>query len=138
MSNITLDPYQFFKGNCREAMEFYKNIFGGDLTIQTYSESKVPATEVLNDDSVMHAMLDGGHAKIMASDTSQASDKAAKVSLALGGTDEATLTGIFNGLCEDVTPFQPLKKEFWGDIFGSVTDKYGVEWMVNIAVPKND
>lgn len=135
MSDVTLDPYLFFKGNCREAMEFYKNIFGGDLTIQTYADVKAPAPEGLKDDSIMHAMLDGGHIKLMASDTAMASDKAAKISLSLGGSDETTLTNMFNGLCQDVTPFQALKKEFWGDIFGSVTDKYNLEWMVNITQP---
>jgi PhnB protein len=137
MSTITINPYLFFAGNCREAMEFYKEIFGGELTVQTYAEvgmndGPMPA------DKLMHADLSGGDIKLMGSDTAAASVKAAKVSLSLGGDDEAKLRDIFEKLSEDVTVQYPLKKEFWGDIFGSLTDKFGIEWMVNIAAPKAD
>lgn len=131
MSKIDLNVYLFFKGNCREAMEFYKGIFGGNLTIQTYGD--VNANDDKNKtEHIIHASLDGGEVKLMASDTAKASEKAAKASLSLGGKDEARLREIFDQLSEGVKVEYPLKKEFWGDIFGSVTDKYGVEWMVNI------
>ncbi len=132
MDTITLNPYIFFKGNCRAAMEFYKAIFGGELTVQSYEE--VPGeTPAGLEGQLMHAALTGGDISLMASDTLLASPLAAKVSLSLGGTNEAKLTRIFNALCQDVEVRSPLKKEFWGDIFGSVTDKYGIEWMVNIS-----
>ena len=131
--SVTVSPYIFFKGNAREAMGFYKDIFGGELTTQTYSDVNVSPTEGLAQDSLMHAALEGGHAKLMASDTSQASPVAAKISISLNGTDEPTLRQIFDQLSKDVEVQYPLKKEFWGDTFGQVTDKYGVEWMVNIT-----
>lgn len=130
MTKISLDPYLFFQGNCREAMEFYQGIFGGELVVQTYAEVKMGNES--QQDWVMHAMLSGGLVKLMASDTEQASAKAAKISLSLGDADEATLRPIFDKLAEGGDVFSELKKEFWGDIFGSLTDKYGVEWMVNI------
>jgi PhnB protein len=134
MSDITLDPYLFFSGNCREAMEFYKSVFGGELSIQTFGE--VPGTEPVNKDQVMHANLDGGAVKLFGSDSSKASERAAKIELCLGGSDEASIAKIFEGLSEGGTVTAPLKKEFWGDTFGKVTDKYGIDWMVNIAAPK--
>lgn len=130
MTKISLDPYLFFRGNCREAMEFYQGIFGGELVIQTYAEVKMGNES--QQDWAMHAMLSGGMVKIMASDTEQASAKAAKISLSLGDADEATLRPIFDKLAEGGDVFSELKKEFWGDIFGNLTDKYGIEWMVNI------
>jgi PhnB protein len=84
----------------------------------------------------MHAVLDGGAVKLMASDTEKASPEAKKVSLSLGGTDEATMRKIFDDLSAGGKIFSALKKEAWGDIFGSFTDKYGIEWMMNIGVPK--
>jgi PhnB protein len=132
MSDVKLDVYLYFKGNCREAMEFYKGIFGGELTIQTYGDVKA-ANEENGEDNIMHARLEGGDIKLMASDTAKASAVAAKVSLSLGGSDEARLREIFGKLSEGGKVFMELKKEFWGDIFGSVTDKYGVDWMVNIT-----
>jgi PhnB protein len=135
MDKITLDPYIFFAGDASAAMEFYKNIFGGQLEIQTYDDVPGP-TQAGMEGKIMHAMLSGGDIRLMASDTPGASPKAAKVSLSLGGTDDAKLRKIFEGLSEDVEVQYPLKKEFWGDIFGSLTDKFGVEWMVNITLPK--
>lgn len=135
MATVSLDPYIFFRGDCREAMEFYKSIFGGELVIQTYADVKMG--DESQKDWVMHAMLSGGLVRIMASDTEKASAKAAKISLSLGGAEEAVLRPIFEKLAENGEVFSELKKEFWGDIFGSLTDKYGVEWMVNISATQS-
>lgn len=136
MSSIDVEPYIFFKGNAMEAMEFYKSIFGGEIEKMTYDDMHVPVPEGFTGENLMHASLVNGEVKLMASDTIEASDRAAKVTISLGGTDETKLTGFFNGLSEGVDVKYPLKKESWGDIFGSVTDKYGVEWMVNIGTDK--
>ena len=133
--SVEVTPYIFFKGNCREAMEFYKNVLGGELTIQTYSDVNV-SVDGNKPDDIMHAMLEGGVAKLMASDTALASPEAKKISISLSGDEEALLTKVFEGLSQDVEVRSPLKKEFWGDTFGSVTDKFGIEWMVNITAPK--
>ena len=135
MDNIIFNPYIFFTGNCREAMEFYKDIFGGELTVQTYDEVSGPTQEGM-EGKIMHASLSGGEINLMGSDTEKASAKAAKVSLSLGGTDEEKLRKIFERLSEGVEVEHPLKKEFWGDIFGSITDKLGIEWMVSITANK--
>lgn len=135
MANISLDPYIFFKGQCREAMEHYKNIFGGELHLQTYGEVPDDKSEGDKKNWVMHAQLEGD-IKLYGSDTEQASPAAKKISLCLGGKDEEALSKIFDGLSEGGNVMSPLKKEFWGDTFGSLTDKYGVEWMVNIAAEK--
>src|SRR3990167_6299828 len=133
MSDINVEPYLFFKGNAGEAMEFYKSIFGEDVEGMTYNASNIPAPGGLSGDSWMHMSLSGGDVNLMASDTTEASEKSAKVSISLGGDDEEKLTRFFNALSEGVEVQYPLKKEFWGDTFGSLTDKYGIEWMVNIS-----
>lgn len=137
MTNLSLDPYIFFNGNCKEAMEFYKNVFGGELTVQTYDQAG-QGNMGMSGDSLMHAELSGGEVKLFASDTSKAAPEAKKVSLCLGGNDEAKMRKIFEGLSEGGNVFQALEKMFWGDFFGSVTDKFGVEWMMNISVAKHD
>lgn len=135
MDSVFLDVYLFFKGDCREAMEFYKGIFGGELTIQTYSDAGMEDFE-LGKEKIMHARLEGGLVKLMASDTAKASPKAAKISLSLGGTDETKLREAFEKLSQNGEVQSELKKEFWGDIYGSLSDKFGIEWMVNIAAKK--
>jgi len=140
MSDVTLDVYLYFSGNCREAMEFYEGVFGGELHTQTYGD--VPGAAPDDDgeatkDWLMHARLEGGLIKLMASDTKRASPAVAKIDLSLGGSDEAKLRQIFDKLSEGGQVKSALKKEFWGDIFGSLTDKYGVNWMVNITAKQS-
>ena len=137
MSNISTDPYLFFRGNADEAMNFYKSIFGGELEGMKYGTLNTPAPEGLTEQHWMHLSLSGGDINLMASDTVEASEKSAKISIALGGDDEEKLTNIFNGLSDGVEVTYPLQKEVWGDMFGTVVDKYGVEWMVNISTEKN-
>ena len=132
MGEVRLEVYLFFKGDCREAMEFYKSTFGGELSVTTYKDAGVDA-EGTSPDWLMHCSLEGGEVKLMGSDTAQASPMAKKVSLSLGGTDEARMREIFDALSAGGEVFSALKKEAWGDLFGSFTDKYGVEWMVNIG-----
>ena len=135
MGNVTLEPYLFFKGNAKEAMELYKGVFGGELTVSKVSDVPpgTPTMEGTTPDMVMHASLKGGAVNLMASDSPKASSKSAKVELSLGGTDEAQMRKIFDALAEGGEVKMKLEKQFWGDIFGSLTDKYGVDWMMNIG-----
>lgn len=133
MSAIKLDPYLFFKGECREAMEFYQSVFGGELQVQTYGDVPGAAPASGKESWVMHANLTGGDVTLMASDAEQASPEAKKIELSLGGDDEAKLRKIFEGLSAGGQVRSALKKEFWGDTFGTLTDKYGILWMVNIT-----
>lgn len=134
MSDINLEVYLYFKGECREAMEFYKGVFGGELkNLQTYSEVPGMGEDASKKDWVMHVTLDGGDVKLMASDTDEASPAAAKIDLSIGGSDDARLREIFGKLSAGGKVNSPLHKEFWGDIFGSLTDKYGINWMIVIS-----
>ncbi len=133
MGDVTLNAYLFFAGNCREAMEFYKTVFGGTLRVQTYDE--VPGEKpAAMKGKVIHASLMDGEVELMASD-SPTPDRlgTGKMNLSLSGTAEKKLRTIFDSLSTGGRVNSPLKKEFWGDTFGSLTDKFGVDWMVNIS-----
>jgi PhnB protein len=137
MNKIELAPYIFFKGNCTEAMKFYEKVFGGKLDLMKYED--VPGdfpgkSEMIG--KVMNSSLETDDFVIRASDTQKASEAAKKVSICLTGSDEAKLRKIFEGLSEGVEVAFPLKKEFWGDIFGQVTDKFNVDWMIDITPAK--
>ena len=133
MSDVRLEVYLFFKGNCREAMEFYKSVFGGELNLTTFSD--VPNTNPEHKDWIMHANLEGGEIKLMASDSDQASPKATKIELNIGGTDEPKMRQIFEALAEGGQITMPLEKQFWGDIYGKLDDKFGIIWSMNIGLP---
>lgn len=138
MGKVTLEPYLFFKGDAREAMEFYKDVFGGELTISKISEAPkgTPTMPGSKPNDVMHSSLKGGAVNLMASDSQKAS-KMGKVELSLGSTDEVVMRKIFDKLARGGQVRMKLEKQFWGDIFGSLQDKYGVDWMLNIGTHMN-
>ena len=140
MGDIRLDVYLYFKGQCREALEFYKNIFGGEIDAMAYDQvpQGVPGADDMSKDWIMHARLAGGDIELVASDTLHASDKVAKIDLSLGGKDETKMKQVFDMLSKGGMVHQPLQKQFWGDTFGSLTDKYGVNWMVNVDSGANN
>jgi PhnB protein len=83
---------------------------------------------------VVNALLTGGEITLRASDRQDASnDPQARIELSLIGTDEQRLRALFDGLASSGTVRAQLERQFWGDIFGAVTDKYGIGWQVNIG-----
>lgn len=134
-----LNPYVNFKDNTREAMEFYKSVFGGELTMSTFKEGM--GQDGPEADLIMHAMLIvGSEMTLMASDTPSHMEykPAAGIGMSLSGesSDEEQLTTYWNKLSVGGTPSMPLGKAPWGDTFGMLTDKFGINWMVNIAGKK--
>jgi PhnB protein len=131
-----LNPYISFAGNTREAMEFYKTVFGGELTLSTFEEMG-GAPEGVDLTKIMHAMLVANNGiTIMAADSATGMREliaGTNMSLSLSGDNEEELTAYYNKLAEGGKVESPLKKESWGDTFGMVIDKFGTFWMVNIT-----
>lgn len=134
-----LNPYISFEGNAREAMAFYKTVFGGQLDLSTFGEAGM--TEGVEPDGIMHAMLVAENGiTLMAADTATGMrDYVAgtNMSISLSGDNEEELTGYYNKLVDGGKVEEPLKKAPWGDTFGMCIDKFGVFWMVNIAGAKS-
>ena len=134
-----LNPYISFEGNAREAMEFYKSVFGGKLDLSTFGEAGMTESG-MQPDQIMHAMLvaDNG-ITLMGADTATGMREyvaGTNISISLSGDNETELTGYYNKLAEGGKIDQPLSKAPWGDMFGMCADKYGIFWMVNIAGKK--
>jgi PhnB protein len=129
-----LNPYLTFPGTAREAMTFYKDVFGGELTMNTFGEF---GAEGEGNDGIMHAQLEApGGMVLMASDTAPGQGEGFRagdhMSVSLSGDDEA-LRGYWDGLSQGATVTMPLEKQMWGDEFGMLTDRFGIPWMVNIG-----
>jgi PhnB protein len=131
---ITVNPYLNFNGNTSTVMKFYQSVLGGDLTMQTFGEAKM-AEDPKDKDLIVHAALKSGSVVIMASDTlpSMPATAGSNFRLSLQGQDAKSLTDVFNKLSQDGEVEMPLAKQFWGDTFGMLTDKFGIHWMVNIG-----
>ncbi len=133
-----LNPYINFNGNAKEAMEFYKTVFGGNLTTSTFKDGGMPH-DPADAEKIMHAQLvaDNGM-MLMASDTPPGIpfNPGSTISISLSGDNEEELKGYWSKLTDGGTVVMPLEKAPWGDMFGMLTDKCGIGWMVNIAGKK--
>lgn len=129
-----LNPYLGFSDNARAALEFYRDVFGGTLTINTFGEfgdAEAPGAEL-----VMHGQLETpGGFTLMAADTMPGMEYKAgsSISVSLSGEDAAELRGYWDKLVSGGTVSVPLEKQMWGDEFGMCQDKFGTNWMVNIT-----
>jgi PhnB protein len=129
-----LNPYVMFEGNAHEAMEFYKDVFGGDLRLNTFGE--YGATEPAIADKVMHAQLETDRGfTLMASDPPPGIDRRPgnNISISLSGEDADELRGYWEKLSMGGTVTMPLERQMWGDEYGQLVDKFGISWMVNIG-----
>jgi len=131
-----LNPYINFNGNARQAMEFYKDIFGGTLVMNTFGDYGGDAAIA---DKIMHAQLEAGSGyTLMASDTPPHLDykPGNNISISLSGDDADELRGYWERLSEGGTVTNPLEKQVWGDEFGMCVDRFGIAWLVNISQPQ--
>jgi len=132
-----LNPYISFSGNARKAMEFYKGVFGGTLTLNTFGESG--AQDTPDADKIMHGMLetDSGFT-LMGADTPPGMEHnlGTNIAVSLSGDDGDELRGYWEKLSGGGNVSVPLEKQSWGDEFGMCADEYGIAWMVNIGQPQ--
>ncbi|WP_217213516.1 VOC family protein [Streptomyces sp. AC550_RSS872] len=128
-----LNPYITFAGDARQAMEFYKDVFGGTLVLNTYAEFGQTDTPMA--DKVMHGMLESpGGLTLMGADTPTDDHRPGNnIAVSLSGDDDAELRGYWEKLSAGASVTVPLEKQMWGDVFGMCTDRFGITWMVNIA-----
>ncbi len=131
-----LNPYLSFSDNAREAMEFYKSVFGGTLTMNTFGDYGAQGDEA---NKIMHAQLetDDGYT-LMGADTPQGMthNPGDNITISLSGDDADTLRGYWQKLSEGGTVVMPLEKQMWGDEFGQCKDRFGIPWMVDIVGPE--
>jgi PhnB protein len=132
-----INPYLNFNGNCGEAFNFYKSVLGGEFSvIQKFKDvpSDHPMPEV-EGEQIMHVSLPVGQGTIlMGSDRPASMGKPVpgeNFSLSLTPETEAEADRLFNGLAAGGKVTMPLAKAFWGAYFGMLTDKFGINWMIN-------
>jgi PhnB protein len=129
-----LNPYISFTDNARQAMEFYRSVFGGDLTLNTFGD--YGQADSPDADKIMHGLLETSSGyTLMAADTPTGMEHRAgnNVSLSLGGDDADELRTYWDKLSEGGTVTMPLETQVWGDEFGMCVDQFGTAWMVNIS-----
>lgn len=129
-----LNPYLNFSGNTKEAMEFYKSVFGGTLNVNTFGEYGEQDPDLA--DKVMHAQLETDNGfTLMASDPPPGMEVQTgnNMAISLSGDETNALRGYWDKLSAGGNILMPLEKQMWGDTFGMCTDQFGLPWMVNIT-----
>jgi PhnB protein len=130
-----LNPYISFSDNARQALEFYRGVFGGEVALNTFGESGMEGPDA---DKIMHGQLEtpAGYT-LMVSDTpaGMSRTEGSAISVSLSGDDAEELRRYFAGLSDGGTVTMALEKQVWGDEFGMCVDRFGINWMVNISQP---
>lgn len=135
-----INSYLTFNGNCREAMNFYKDCLGGELTLQTIGESplsdKMPPQMK---ECILHATLTNGNLILMGSDMvgEKGLVKGNSVSLAINCSSDEEIQSFYKKLSAGGNKDHALEESFWGATFGDLTDKYGNHWLLNFEKSKN-
>jgi PhnB protein len=130
-----LNPYLGFRDNARQAMEFYRSVFGGELTLSTFAEFQA-SEDPAEADKIMHGQLETAKGyTLMGADTPNSMEytPGGSITVSLSGEDEEELRGYWDGLSQGGTVTMPLEQAPWGDSFGMLVDQFGVSWMINIA-----
>ena len=133
-----INPYIIFQGNCEEAFDHYKSVFGGEFTMLSRYSDMPPREEtdlpVEIKDLIMHVELSlGKDAILMGSDAGPGAPPTVRgnnlhISIAADSKDHAD--HLYNGLSEGGNKNMPMEKTFWGSYFGMCTDKFGINWMI--------
>ena len=132
---MQLEPYLFFEGRCDEALAFYRQALGAEVTfLMRYKENPQPQFNPPGlEEKVMHANVRVGDATFMVSDGRCRQPAAFQgFALSLAPPNEEEAKRMFAALAEDGQVQMPLGKTFWSPCFGMVTDRFGVLWMINV------
>ena len=128
-----INAYLNFDGNCRDALTFYKDSLGGELMLQTVEGSPIEAQcPAALKHQILHGSLTKNGLILMGSDMVGPGGlkKGNNISLSLSCSSEEEANNYFSNLAEGGRIIEDLKLQFWGAIFGVVTDKFGITWML--------
>lgn len=134
---VTINPYLNFNGNCEEAFDFYKSVFGGEFLGKSRFKDGPPCDKPLPPDEaekILHVALPIGKNVLMGSDCPGSYGKVShgtSFNISVHPESEKDATRIFNALSAGGNVLMPLQKMFWGAYFGMCADKFGIQWMVN-------
>jgi PhnB protein len=137
--NRIIQPYLFFNGRCEEAFEFYRKSLGAEVQmLMRFKDSPEPCEPGMVppgwENKVMHASLRIGQTVVMASDGCNEKSGFEGFSLSLSTPTEAEADRAFAALADGGQVRMPLTKTFWSPRFGMLEDRFGMGWMITVAV----
>jgi PhnB protein len=131
-----LNPYLSFNGKAEEAFNFYKSVFGGEFaTAMRWGDNADACAQFpdLDKNAIMHIALPVGDSMIMGSDSPMDYKEGTNFSVAIGPDSRKDADRFFAGLSKGGKVTCPMMDMFWGGYFGSFTDKFGINWLINYS-----
>jgi PhnB protein len=136
----TTNIYLFFDGNCEEAFKFYQSVFGGEIPYMgRYKDMPASEGNKMNPadaEKIMHVSLPiSKETMLMGSDAggewASTYSPGNNFSVSINTDSKGEADRLFNGLSSGGKVGMPMNKTFWGDYFGMLTDKFGINWMIS-------
>lgn len=133
---MNINAYINFEGNCKEALEFYSEVFGSKPKITTYGDMPEDDSFPMTDEIkklILYSDLDVCGSKIMFSDVMPGMGfvEGNNITISLSGDDKDLLKTWFEKLSEGGSVPMPLGETFWSKLYGFTIDKFGIGWQVN-------
>jgi len=141
----TINTYITFNGNCEEAFKFYQSVFGGKFSSLMRFKEMPPSNEFKipeeHTQKIMHMSIPMGDTVLMGSDTTEAFGPPAQIgnnfSVSISTESKEEADKIFKALSKEGKITMPIADTFWNAYFGSLTDQFGINWMVGYDYPAN-
>jgi len=130
----TISPYLTFDGNAREAMTFYRDALGGELSLMAVKDTNMGSQCMGTDENaIMHSSLIKDSLVLMASDMigNRTLQLGNNFAISVNCSSEEEINTFYKNISEGGEIIDPLKIQFWGALFGVVKDKFGMVWMFN-------
>lgn len=141
----TINVYLTFNGNCKEAFDFYKSVFGGEYPFVGHYKDMPPSDDYKfsaeESERIMHISLPiSKETVLMGSDTggewAAGFTQGTNFSISINTDNKEEANRLFGGLSDGGNVTMPMNDTFWGDYFGMFTDKFGINWMVSFNAEK--
>ena len=133
-----INPYLNFNGNTEEAFKFYQSVFGGEIPVIMRFKDTEEAGKVKPEDleKIMHIALEIGNGNvIMGTDALDYLGHSiifgTNINFSLSAVTKEEADQLFNSLSAGGNASSPMRTQFWGDYFGMLTDKFGIQWMIS-------
>ena len=137
----TINPYLIFLGNCEEAFNHYKSVFGGEFNnVSRFSDMPPQKGVILSEDQnnkILHISLPiGNDTVLMGSDAGANRDAQTQVGnniqISVSADNKEQADAIYEGLSQRGAMTMPMQETFWGEYFGMCTDRFGINWMIGV------
>lgn len=135
----SINTYLTFNGNCQQAFEFYKSVFGGEFSSKSKFEEMPPDPNYPISDTdkekIMHITLPVGKGTVlmgsdMAGEWEKSFNQGNNFSISIDAESKKEAENLFTALSENGQVIMPMNDTFWGSYFGMLIDQFGIQWMV--------